>query len=85
VSEKFIHDMREKVIKMEKISEIQETLQNMATLMVGYPDASEEQSKQWLDTLNICRIELRRRHPQGQVRLAPKKVRLAPKTEDDRC
>ncbi len=85
MSEKFIHDMREKVIKMEKISEIQETLQNMATLMVGYPDASEEQSKQWLDTLNICRIELRRRHPQGQVRLAPKKVRLAPKTEDDRC
>ena len=83
MSEKFIHDMREKVIKMEKISEIQETLQNMATLMVGYPDASEEQSKQWLDTLNICRIELRRRHPQGQVRLAPKKVRLAPKTEDD--
>ena len=85
MSEKFIHDMREKVIKMEKISEIQETLQNMATLMVGYPDASEEQSKQWLDTLNICRIELRRRHPQGQVRLAPKKVRLAPKTKDDRC
>jgi hypothetical protein len=79
VSEKFIHDMREKVIKMEKISEIQETLQNMATLMVGYPDASEEQSKQWLDTLNICRIELRRRHPAKQVRLAPKKVRLAPK------
>jgi len=83
MSEKFIHDVREKVIKMEKISQIQETLQNMATLMVGYPDASEEQSKQWLDTLNICRIELRRRHPQGQVRLAPKKVRLAPKTEDD--
>ena len=85
MSEKFIHDMREKVIKMEKISEIQETLQNMATLMVGYPEASEEQSKRWLDTLNICRIELWRRHPQGQVRLAPKKVRLAPKTEDDRC
>ena len=84
MSQQFIHEMREKVIKMEKISEIQETLQNMATLMVGYPDASEEQSKQWLDTLNICRIELRRRHPQGQVRLAPKKVRLAPKTEDDR-
>ena len=78
MSEKFIHDMREKVIKMEKISEIQETLQNMATLMVGYPEASEEQSKRWLDTLNICRIELRRRHPQEQVRLAPK-------TEDDRC
>ena len=73
MSQQFIHDMREKVIAMEKISEIQEMLQNMATLMVGYPDASEEQSKQWLDTLNICRIELRRRHPHGQVRLAPKK------------
>jgi len=71
MSQQFIHEMREKVIKMEKISEIQETLQNMATLMVGYPDASEEQSKRWLETLNICRIELRRRHPQGQVRLAP--------------
>ena len=71
--QQFIHDMREKVIAMEKISEIQERLQNMATLMVGYPDASEEQSKRWRDTLNICRIELRRRHPHGQVRLAPKK------------
>ena len=66
-------DLRERVIKIEKISEIQEMLHNMATLMVGYPDASEEQSKRWLDTLNICRIELRRRHPAGQVRLAPKK------------
>jgi hypothetical protein len=73
VSQQFIHDMREKVILMEKISEIQEMLQNMAVLMVGYPDASEEQSKQWLDTLNVCRIELRRRHHAGQVRLAPKK------------
>ena len=73
MSEQFIHDMREKVIAMDKSSEIQEMLHNMASLMVGYPDASEEQSKQWLDTLNICRIELRRRHPAGQVRLAPKK------------
>jgi hypothetical protein len=73
--------MREKVISMEKISEIQEMLHNMASLMVGYPDASEEQSKQWLDTLNICRIELRRRHPVGQVHLAPKRVHLAPKKE----
>jgi len=83
MSEKFIHDVREKVIKMEKISEIQEMLHNMAALMVGYPDASEEQSKQWLDTLNACRIELRRRHQASQVRLAPKKVRLAPKTGGD--
>jgi len=83
MSEKFIHDVREKVIKMEKISQIQETLQNMATLMVGYPDASEDQSKRWLDTLNVCRIELRRRHQSSQVRLAPKKVRLAPKTGGD--
>ena len=82
MSQQFIHDMREKVIAIEKISEIQEMLHNMAALMVGYPDASEEQSKQWLDTLNICRIELRRRHPQGQVRLAPKRVHLAPKKEN---
>jgi len=73
VSQQFIYDMREKVISMEKISEIQEMLHNMASLMVGYPDASEEQSKQWLDTLNICRIELRRRHPAEQVHLSPKK------------
>ena len=57
----------------------QQFIHNMAALMVGYPDASEEQSKQWLDTLNICRIELRRRHPVGQVHLAPKRVHLAPK------
>ena len=82
MSQQFIHDMREKVIAMEKISEIQEMLHNMATLMVGYPDASEEQSKRWLETLNICRIELRRRHPAGQVRLAPKRVHLAPKKEN---
>jgi len=73
VSQQFIHDLREKVIKIEKISEIQEMLQNMATLMVGYPDASEDQSRQWLDTLNVCRIELRRRHQSNQVRFAPKK------------
>ena len=82
MSQQFIHDMREKVIAMEKTSEIQEMLHNMAALMVGYPDASEEQSKQWLDTLNICRIELRRRHPVGQVHLAPKRVHLAPKKGD---
>tara|TARA_R100001015_G_C4595626_1_gene150835 strand:+ start:658 stop:909 length:252 start_codon:yes stop_codon:yes gene_type:complete len=82
VSEKFIHELREKVIATEKISEIQEMLQNMATLMVGYPDASEDQSRQWLDTLNVCRIELRRRHQSNQVRLAPKKVHLAPKKGD---
>ena len=73
MSEKFIHEVREKVIKMEKISQIQETLQNMATLMVGYPDASEDQSKRWLDTLNVCRVELRRRHQASQVHLAPKR------------
>jgi hypothetical protein len=82
VSQQFIHEMREKVIAMEKISEIQEMLHNMAALMVGYPDASEEQSKRWLETLNICRIELRRRHPAKQVHLAPKQVRFAPKKEN---
>lgn len=83
MSEKFIHDVRESVIKMEKISQIQETLQNMATLMVGYPDASEQQSKRWLDTLNVCRVELRRRHQANQVHLAPKKVHLAPRNGDN--
>ena len=82
MSQQFIHDMREKVIAMEKISEIQEMLHNMAALMVGYPDASEEQSKQRLDTLNICRIALRLLHPSGQVRLAPKMVHFAPKKGD---
>ena len=83
MTEKFIHDLRDKVIAIEKISEIQELLQNTATLMVAYPDATEDQSQQWLDTLNVCRIELRRRHQANQVHLAPKKVRLAPKTEDE--
>ena len=82
MSQQFIHEVREKVIAMEKISEIQEMLQNMATLMVGYPDASEDQSRQWLDTLNVCRIELRRRHHASQVRLAPKQVRFVPKKGD---
>jgi len=81
MSEKFIHDVREKVIKMEKISQIQETLQNMATLMVGYPDASEDQSKRWLDTLNVCRVELRRRHQASQVRFG--KTWQPPKKRSD--
>ena len=72
MSEKFVHDLRDKVIAIKKISEIQELLQNTATLMVAYPDATEDQSRQWLDTLNVCRIELRRRHQASQVRLAPK-------------
>jgi|TARA_E500000318_G_scaffold72862_1_gene67457 hypothetical protein len=73
MTEKFIHDLRDKVIGIEKISEIQELLQNTATLMVAYPDATEGQSQQWLDTLNVCRIELRRRHQANQVHLAPKR------------
>ena len=72
MSQQFNHDLRERVIRIEKISEIQELLQNTATLMVAYPDATEGQSQQWLDTLNVCRIELRRRHQANQVRLAPK-------------
>jgi len=65
-------DLRERVIKIEKISEIQEMLQNMATLMIAYPDATEDQSNEWLTALNVCRVELRRRHRSKQVRLAPK-------------
>jgi hypothetical protein len=36
-------------------------LMNYATLMVAYPDAGEDQSSQWLEALNACRVELRRR------------------------
>jgi len=73
MSSQFVHDMIGKLAKIEKVSEIQEMLQNMATLMVAYPDASEDQSKQWQDTLNLCRVELRRRHRSSAVRLAPNK------------
>jgi len=64
-------ELHERVIKIEKISEIQEMLQNMATLMIAYPDANEDQSIEWLTVLNACRLELRRRHRSRQVRLAP--------------
>jgi len=40
---------------------VQELLMNYATLMVAYPDAGEDQSNQWLEALNACRVELRRR------------------------
>tara|TARA_B100001093_G_scaffold519680_1_gene609821 strand:- start:3152 stop:3400 length:249 start_codon:yes stop_codon:yes gene_type:complete len=73
MSSQFVHDMTGKLANIEKVSEIQEMLQNMATLMVAYPDASEDQSKQWQDTLNMCRVELRRRHRLSAVRLAPNK------------
>ena len=48
----------------DKISEVQEALMNYATLMVAYPDAKEDQSSQWLEALNACRVELRRRFKQ---------------------
>ena len=35
MSQQFIHEMREKVIKMEKISEIQETLQTIILITLG--------------------------------------------------
>ena len=72
MSHQLNQDLRERVIRIEKISEIQEMLQNMATLMIAYPDATEDQSNEWLTTLNVCRVELRRRHKSRQVRLAPK-------------
>jgi len=50
---------------------VQELLMNYATLMVAYPDAKEDQSSQWLEALNACRVELRRRFkrqtPQGSL------------------
>ena len=50
------------VANMKKVSEIQEMLMNNATLLVAYPDASKDKSDQWLKTVDICRIELRRRY-----------------------
>lgn len=50
------------VANIKKVSEIQEMLMNNATLLVAYPDATKDKSDEWLKTVDICRIELRRRH-----------------------
>ena len=57
----FLCKLKAELEGKEKISEVQEMLMNYATLMVAYPDAKEDQSSQWLEALNACRVELRRR------------------------
>ena len=57
----FLSKLKTELEGKEKISEVQELLMNYATLMVAYPDAGEDQSSQWLEALNACRVELRRR------------------------
>jgi len=57
----FLCKLKTELEGKEKISEVQELLMNYATLMVAYPDAGEDQSSQWLEALNACRVELRRR------------------------
>ena len=57
----FLCKLKTELEGKEKISEVQEMLMNYATLMVAYPDAGEDQSNQWLEALNACRVELRRR------------------------
>ena len=67
----FLSELKADLESKEKISEVQELLMNYATLMVAYPDAGEDQSSQWLEALNACRVELRRRFkrqtPQGSL------------------
>jgi hypothetical protein len=61
VSKTFTTKMIEELAKVEKISDIQKKLLDTSSLLVAYPDASEEKSKEWLTTINCCRLELRRR------------------------
>ena len=57
----FLCELKTELEGKKKISEVQEMLMNYETLMVAYPDAGEDQSSQWLEALNACRVELRRR------------------------
>jgi hypothetical protein len=61
VSKTFATKMIEELAKVEKISDIQKKLLDTSSLLVAYPDASEDKSKEWLTTINCCRLELRRR------------------------
>ena len=61
VSKTFTTKMIEELAKVEKISDIQKKLLDTSSLLVAYPDASEDKSKEWLTTINCCRLELRRR------------------------
>ena len=61
VSKTFTTKVLEELAKEEKISDIQKKLLDTSSLLVAYPDASEEKSKEWMTTINCCRLELRRR------------------------
>ena len=61
VSKTFTTKMIEELAKIEKISDIQQKLLDTSSLLVAYPDASEDKSKEWMTTINCCRLELRRR------------------------
>ena len=61
VSKTFTTKMIEELAKVEKISDIQKKLLDTSSLLVAYPHASEDKSKEWLTTINCCRLELRRR------------------------
>ena len=61
VSKTFTTKVLEELAKEKKISDIQKKLLDTSSLLVAYPDASEEKSKEWMTTINCCRLELRRR------------------------
>lgn len=61
VSETFTHKILQELADTVKISDIQKRLQDSATLLVAYPDASSNQSEEWMKIIDCCRIELRRR------------------------
>ena len=61
VSKTFTTKVIEDLAKVEKISDIQKKLLDTSSLLVAYPDASEDKSKEWMTTINCCRLELRRR------------------------
>ena len=57
----FTHELLQELADTAKISDIQKRLQDTATLLIAYPDASSDQSEKWLNVIDCCRIELRRR------------------------
>lgn len=61
VGKTFTTKVLEELAKEKKISDIQRRLLDTSSLLVAYPDASEEKSKEWMTTINCCRLELRRR------------------------
>jgi hypothetical protein len=69
VGKTFTTKVLEELAKEKKISDIQKKLLDTSSLLVAYPDASEEKSKEWMTTINCCRLELRRRFLSKQNRV----------------